>query len=554
MNGDVQLKSIQIKNVRSLKDTGAVSLPRITVLVGQNSSGKSTFLRIFPLLKQSISKRTNGPILWAGDADDYVDFGSFTETITNDGSKEMEISFNFPFSYESYYSRSTSSSNCMFDVTYSLSISHKDGKDYVSNLCVHMNETLFEFGFELNPSLTESNHDNAKSNHDNASQISIGKSTIYLQQEKEDDARRGAPSIFEFLLPDISGEYEYLRKNFCENLDKISKLSKEQKKLYQDVVFTEVCNCAVLIGEYLCQGRSLPEIADEISPRNLSRKRLYHKSLYDRARDVLQHMWDMNNDERQYAYTIFKRCFFYSSFSQIEKYLASYFRQIHYIAPLRATAERYYRMRNLAIDEIDYQGKNLPAFLNSLSNQRLTDFQQWTQEHFGFKVVVKKDEGHLSVHVALGEDRDSINLADTGFGYSQILPIITQLWDLSTRKIVSRGPSDGDNRIPLVIAIEQPELHLHPALQAKLADAFIESIKLAEKNGYSLQLLLETHSQTIVNQFGLAIADKALDPADISVVLFEKSLGQSQTVVRTSYYDNNGYLQNWPIGFFAPGV
>ena len=101
MNGDVQLKSIQIKNIRSLKDTGAVSLPRITVLVGQNSSGKSTFLRIFPLLKQSISKRTNGPILWAGDADDYVDFGSFTETITNDGSKEMEISFNFPFSYES---------------------------------------------------------------------------------------------------------------------------------------------------------------------------------------------------------------------------------------------------------------------------------------------------------------------------------------------------------------------------------------------------------------------------------------------------------------------
>lgn len=89
------LDKIRIQNVRSLKDTGEIKLSPITLLVGENSSGKSTFLRMFPLLKQSICKRTNGPVLWAGDVDDYVDFGSFQETVTNDGSNDITLSFFF---------------------------------------------------------------------------------------------------------------------------------------------------------------------------------------------------------------------------------------------------------------------------------------------------------------------------------------------------------------------------------------------------------------------------------------------------------------------------
>lgn len=55
------MKSIEIKNMRCLKDTGIIELPPITILVGENSSGKSTFLRSFPLLKQSFRKRKMAP-------------------------------------------------------------------------------------------------------------------------------------------------------------------------------------------------------------------------------------------------------------------------------------------------------------------------------------------------------------------------------------------------------------------------------------------------------------------------------------------------------------
>ena len=109
---------------------------------------------------------------------------------------------------------------------------------------------------------------------------------------------------------------------------------------------------------------------------------------------------------------------------------------------------------------------------------------------------------------------------------------------------------DRNQRIPLVIAIEQPELHLHPAIQAKLAKAFIACIDLARKNNCDIQLLIETHSETIVNYFGRAIARELLNPNDISVILFEKETDQSVTTVRNSNYDADGFLTNWPYGFF----
>lgn len=546
MRGDCQVEKILIKNVRSLKNTGKVSLPKVTILVGENSSGKSTFLRIFPLLKQSISKRTDGPILWAGDSDDYVDFGSFTETVTNDGSDTMEFSFEFPFTYIAetrYYATAQFSKDFSrkHNVTYNFTISNHDGKDFVSKLNICLDGSVFDFDFKPGKKSSIVTVDGIRI------QNVATKETIYSHLPY-----RGGDlgSIFEFSLPDIWGQRCYLASVVADTLNNPAE-SIQRKDMSYDLADSIVLDEGLfMIGEYLCHGFSLDKIYSFISKKNTSSKmRPSTVALANMTTAILQQLLQQETAKQQYDCAVLKLFHFYACFGQIERYLNSYFRQVHYIAPLRATAERYYRLRNLAIDEVDYQGKNLSVFLNGLPKERLDSFQQWTQEYFGFKVVVQKDGGHLSVKVALGEDGNSINLSDTGFGYSQILPIITQLWDLSTRKKAKTS-----SPIPLIIAIEQPELHLHPAVQARLASAFIASIKLAEKNGYHLQLLLETHSQTIVNQFGLAVAKGDLETNDVSVVLFEKSLGNSETTVRISGYDSFGYLQDWPIGFFAPGV
>ncbi|MEC4869038.1 MAG: AAA family ATPase, partial [Jaaginema sp. PMC 1078.18] len=70
------MEEIRIEHLRCLSDTGDISIKPITILLGQNSSGKSTFLRVFPLLKQSVESRTTGPILWNGR---LVDFGNYED-------------------------------------------------------------------------------------------------------------------------------------------------------------------------------------------------------------------------------------------------------------------------------------------------------------------------------------------------------------------------------------------------------------------------------------------------------------------------------------------
>jgi AAA15 family ATPase/GTPase len=79
-----------VKNLRCLTDTGVVAMKPITLLVGRNSSGKSTFLRALPLLRQSVETPRQSPILWFDPQ--YVDFGSFDDAV-NHKSKQKTSRF-----------------------------------------------------------------------------------------------------------------------------------------------------------------------------------------------------------------------------------------------------------------------------------------------------------------------------------------------------------------------------------------------------------------------------------------------------------------------------
>ena len=68
------MNTLRLKNYRCFEDTGDISLKPLTLLVGANSSGKSSFLKFFPLLKQSIGIRKNGVFLWYSDDVDFKDF------------------------------------------------------------------------------------------------------------------------------------------------------------------------------------------------------------------------------------------------------------------------------------------------------------------------------------------------------------------------------------------------------------------------------------------------------------------------------------------------
>jgi AAA ATPase domain len=87
------MEHIRVSNLRCLADSTAIEIKPISLLVGANSSGKSTFLRVFPLLRQSHEMRTlGGLVLNEGD----VNFGFFREALHNNARpQELKLEFGF---------------------------------------------------------------------------------------------------------------------------------------------------------------------------------------------------------------------------------------------------------------------------------------------------------------------------------------------------------------------------------------------------------------------------------------------------------------------------
>ncbi|MGP8015679.1 MAG: AAA family ATPase, partial [Smithella sp.] len=90
------MKTIRIKNLRSILDTSDIEVKPITILVGKNNSGKSSFLRLFSLLRQSVESRTRSPLLWYGQ---YVDYGSFKDALRKESDNgKITLAFSFEIS------------------------------------------------------------------------------------------------------------------------------------------------------------------------------------------------------------------------------------------------------------------------------------------------------------------------------------------------------------------------------------------------------------------------------------------------------------------------
>lgn len=557
MKGSAILKSIRLKNIRSLADTGEIPICPLTILVGGNSSGKSTFLRTFPLIRQSISKRTDGPILWAGDIDDYVDFGSFKETKGRVGNA-IDFSFTFeienenrPFSH--YHDiRKIPALNQPYTVNYSISVRQKPTR-------FGRGEEVPTFEIELNSHKVVIEHSHSKTEpykiYVDNSQVPLIEPEVDGPDEKQWRLYRliymltANKTIFEFQMPNLHGIWSQLESFVFQDYNCDTQ---------EEYRFVEI-----LANVFLLQKNPavfLKAIVEDENAFVLNHKTHdeFELNLKERIKGFIEKYLEADKKKQEEIQKWLILFEIYTSTEQIDEYISKYFRGVHYIAPLRATAERFYRLRNLAVNEIDYQGKNMAVFLNSLSKEQLQNFQDWTQKYFDFVIQLSTKAQHISVRVARSTRAIGVNISDSGFGYSQILPIIAQMWFL-TSKLDNGYRYELDNGyryddgMPIVIAIEQPELHLHPALQAKLVDAFIACIKNAEEHNRQIQLIIETHSETIVNRIGRNIARKKISEDKAEIVLFDKEFDKDQSKVHISKYDSDGCLIEWPIGFFEAG-
>ena len=153
-------------------------------------------------------------------------------------------------------------------------------------------------------------------------------------------------------------------------------------------------------------------------------------------------------------------------------------------------------------------------------------------QHFfpGCDLRVSPIDGVSAISLRLRSDSrsDFQRPQNVGFGLTQIFPIIVSL-------LAARA---GD-----VLLIENPEVHLHPRAQQGIGTL------LAETAASGVQVILETHSDHVLNGVRLAVKQKKLPAPDVRVHFFSHRPGQA-SIPESPTMDSDGRLNSWPEGFF----
>ena len=123
---------------------------------------------------------------------------------------------------------------------------------------------------------------------------------------------------------------------------------------------------------------------------------------------------------------------------------------------------------------------------------------------------------------------DLVNVADTGFGVSQTLPVLVAL--------LAAQPGQA-------VYIEQPEIHLHPRAQVRLAEALAEAAKRGVK------VIAETHSSLVLQAVQTLVAKGELDPDLVKLHWFVRNEADGSTEVRSANLDEEGAYGDWPTDF-----
>jgi hypothetical protein len=226
---------------------------------------------------------------------------------------------------------------------------------------------------------------------------------------------------------------------------------------------------------------------------------------------------------------------------------------IAYLGPLRNHPQRTYQWSGDTPEGVGQMGEyTIAAILAAQSEGRMLNrgpkrskqafaefVATWLKElgviHSFTVKPVAEGRKEFEVLVKTHPKAPEVKITDVGFGVSQVLPALVQAFYCPPNSTVW---------------MEQPEIHLHPQVQAELADVFISAIRSREDGKErNVQLIIESHSEHFLNRLQRRVAEGEITPDDVAIY-FCKRAG-SATELEPLKLNLYGDIENWPENFFG---
>lgn len=217
---------------------------------------------------------------------------------------------------------------------------------------------------------------------------------------------------------------------------------------------------------------------------------------------------------------------------------------IDYIGAFREVPKVNYSYDSKDFENIGLKGENAyPILIQDKEDKRelLNSVSDWYKENFENWSLDVKDfatpSGTQYQVVLSNEKLKDINIVYTGQGINQVLPLIVR--------------SYMNDEESVLITIEEPETHLHPAAHGSLAQRFVESYIENNNKNY----LIETHSENFILRIQRMIADPEIkftnEDVKIYYVNYDEDLFCSS--IKEIVIDENGEIEDWPDNIFNEG-
>jgi len=428
------MKTLRLKNFKGFADTGKLEIKPITVLIGPNSSGKSSLIQPLLMLKQTVDSRdVTSPLVVNGS---YVKLSTFESFVHNhELNKEMEIDLSF--------------------------------------------EATFP-----DPRVA------AKKGEREVVECELRSSFIYNRSRKAIELNSAVTSYGD------------------------ASIRTERVKLKRGVKYSATTN---LPNSDESHGEPL------ISPRVFPRKFHGYRLTFDERRRIQRkkHSWDA-----------------YRLALSMQNAVEDFIDDVNYIGPLRDTPKALYVSGGELRKDVGMKGEYATDVLWSQSqtgrrkNTLIHRVNYWIKRFgLGYEVELKpmgRHSGFFQVLITNPQTRVRAPISDVGFGVSQVLPLIVEGFYSSPGS---------------TFLIEQPEIHLHPKVQADLGDLLIEFTKQGKT------VIVETHSEHLLSRLTTRVVeDNGFTERHLSVLYFSVSEGGSN--IEKIRVNNLGQFENWPQGFF----